>query len=122
MYIVGSDHPNKVAARKLLERLSLERVKLVTDAEVFQEILHRYISINRRDAIKPATELLRAVVDEVYPIDMNTVMAAAEAITADGSISARDAVHVTVMRRNSIDTIMTFDQDFNRVPGLKVIP
>jgi hypothetical protein len=34
-----------------------DRQRLVTDAEVLQEILHRYVAIDRRDAIQPALEV-----------------------------------------------------------------
>ena len=54
MYLVGASHPHKDDARRLLERFVAERTPLVTDAEVFQEILHRYVAIDRRDAIKPS--------------------------------------------------------------------
>jgi hypothetical protein len=33
----------------------------VTSAEVLQEILHRYVAINRRDAIQPAFDALPGV-------------------------------------------------------------
>ena len=38
MYLVGTDHPHKVDARRLLERCIAEGQRLVTDAEVFQKI------------------------------------------------------------------------------------
>jgi hypothetical protein len=41
---------------------------VATDAEVLQEILHRYSAIARSDAIQPAFEALLGVVDEVFPI------------------------------------------------------
>jgi uncharacterized protein len=41
MYLVGARHPHKVDAQRLLENLLSERVRLVTDTEVLQEILHR---------------------------------------------------------------------------------
>ena len=54
MYLVGSAHPHKTDAQRLLERLAMDNRRLVSDAEVLQEILHRYVSIERRDAIQPA--------------------------------------------------------------------
>ena len=42
MYLVGAAHPNKTAAQILLESLIAKGERLVTDAEVLQEILHRY--------------------------------------------------------------------------------
>ena len=46
MYLVGASHPHKADAQRLLEKLVSERQRLVTDAEVLQEILHRYVAIN----------------------------------------------------------------------------
>jgi uncharacterized protein len=48
MYLVGSPHAHKSDAQRLLEQLVIERQRLVTDAEVLPEILHRYVAINRR--------------------------------------------------------------------------
>ena len=39
MYLVGTDHPHKTDAQRLLERLALDNRRLVSDAEVLQEIL-----------------------------------------------------------------------------------
>lgn len=47
MYLVGSAHPNKDAARRLLEASISRGERLVTDAEVFLEILHRYAATAR---------------------------------------------------------------------------
>src|SRR5262245_34063500 len=43
MYLVGAAHPNKDSARSALERAIVDGERLVTDAEVLQEILHRYV-------------------------------------------------------------------------------
>ena len=58
MYLVGAEHPNKAVATGLLERAVIEGEALVTDAEVFQELLHRYSAIDRRGAIGPAFDAL----------------------------------------------------------------
>src|SRR5712671_3676124 len=42
MYLVGSPSPQKTDVQRLLERLVSQRQRLVTDAEVLQEILRRY--------------------------------------------------------------------------------
>jgi len=68
MYLVGSPHPHKSDAQRLLEQLVSDRQRLVTDAEVLQEILHRYVAINRRDAIQPAFDALLGVVDQVLGV------------------------------------------------------
>jgi predicted nucleic acid-binding protein len=40
MYLIGAGHRHKTDAQRALERLISERERLVTDAEVLQEILH----------------------------------------------------------------------------------
>jgi len=64
MYLVGAPHPHKSDARRWLEELVSGQERLVTDAEVLQEILHRYVSIARPDAIQPAFNALLGLVDE----------------------------------------------------------
>jgi predicted nucleic acid-binding protein len=121
MDLVGASHPHKVDAQRLIERLLSEDEKLVTDAEVFQEILHRYVAIDRKDAISPAFGILLELSDEVLPIDGDTVLRAKEIVLRGAGVSARDAIHLAVMARESIDRILTFDRGFDRHPGVKRI-
>lgn len=121
MYIVGAPHPHKTDSQILLERLIASGERLVTDAEVLQEILHRYTAIDKRNAIEPALQLILDVVDDVFPIEKQDVLRAAEIAQKPSLLSARDAVHVAVIERYSIGSILTFDSDFDRWPGLKRI-
>jgi predicted nucleic acid-binding protein len=118
MYLVGATHPHKVDAQRLLEQLVTASQRLVTDAEVLQEILHRYTAIDRRDAIQPAFDALLGVVDEVLPIDQDTVQAAKRIVLGRPSVSARDAIHAAVMERHGIETVLSFDRDFDQLPGI----
>ncbi len=118
MYLVGRDHPLKAAAGRLLEAAIASEQRLVTSAEVLQEILHRYVAIDRRDAIQPAFDALLDVVDEVVAVEEGDVMRARDLVLATKALSSRDAVHVAVMAREGISRIMTFDQGFDRVPGI----
>jgi len=69
MCLIGAAHPRKADAQRLLEKLIAGRERLVTDAEVLQEILHRYVAIDRREAIQPAFDALLGVVDEVVSVE-----------------------------------------------------
>ncbi len=121
MYLVGAEHPHKVDARRILERAIGAGERLVTDAEVLQEILHRCVAIGRRDAISPSFEALLAIVDEIFPIDLATVARAKEIVLAYPRLPARDAVHVAVLQAHGIERIATFDRGFDEVPGLERI-
>lgn len=119
MYLVGTEHANKHAARRLLESCINRSERLVTSAEVLQEILHRYVSIDRRDAIQPAFDALLNVVDQVYAIETRDVERAKTLLQGVTAISARDALHVAVMQRYDIARIMSFDRGFDRVATIE---
>lgn len=118
MYLVGAPHPHKTDARRWLEELVTSRERLVTDAEVLQEILHRYVSIARPDAIQPAFHALLGVVDEVFAVDRTTVERAKEIVLGHKGLSARDAVHLATMRIHGVQRILTFDRGFDGFPGI----
>ncbi len=119
MYLVGAPHPHKADAQRILERAVMNRERLVTDAEVFQEILHRYTAINRRAAIQPAFDALEAVVDETFPVDKAAILRAKEIVLAYRGLSARDALHAAVMERNGVVRIFSFDKGFDDLPRMK---
>lgn len=117
MYLVGAAHPNKEAAQRLLERAVVDGERLVTDAEVLQEILHRYVAIDRREAIEPAFDVFLGVVDAVLPIELADVQRARK-LLATPRLQARDAIHVAVMQAHDIGRVLSFDRAFDAVPGL----
>lgn len=118
MYLVGARHPHKLDSQRLLEGALSSHERLVTDVEVLQEICHRYVAINRRSAIQPAFDAVIGVVDDVVPIERQDVESARDIVLRYTSLSARDAIHVSVMRRYGIERIMSFDAGFDTVPGI----
>ncbi len=118
MYLIGTPHPRKVDTQRLLEQLSSERRRLVTDAEVFQEILHRYAAIDRKEAIQPAFDALLAVVDDVFSVQRSSVERAKAIVLARRRLSARDALHLAVMEEQGVSEILTFDAGFDGYPGI----
>lgn len=121
MYLIGAPHPHKTDAQRLLEKAVAAREKLLTDAEVLQEILHRYIAVNRREAIQPAFDALLAFADEVLPIEQSTVEDAKQIVLGYRQLSARDAIHLAVMRQHAIGQILSFDTGFDSFPGINRI-
>jgi predicted nucleic acid-binding protein len=121
MYLVGSPHPNKIAAEQTIAALIARQEKLVSDAEVLQEILHRYAAIGRLDAIQPAFDALLGLVDEVFSIEPENVQRAKTILLGKYGLSARDAIHLAVMEQRSIQRILSFDQGFDRYPNVRRI-
>jgi hypothetical protein len=121
MYLVGADHPHKDGAQRRLDDLITRNERLITDAEVFQEILHRYTAIKRPEAIQPAYDALLGVVDEVLPVGLVEVEEAKRIVLGQYGLSARDAVHLAAMHSHGITRILSFDAGFDGFPGVERI-
>jgi uncharacterized protein len=118
MYLVGSPGPHKTDAQRILERLVIQHERLVTDAEVLQEILHRYSAINRRQDIQIAFDAVLRVVDEVLPVHRSAAERAKQIVLSYHRLSVRDAVHVAIMEQHGIERILSFDTGFDGLPGV----
>ncbi len=121
MYLIGASHSRKVDAQRLVEAAIAAGDRLVTDAEVLQEILHRYVAIDRRDAIQPAFDAVLGVVDEVFAVASADVERAKIIVLGRRRLSARDALHLAVMEREAVTRIMSFDSGFDAFPGISRI-
>jgi len=95
IWCLGRERTEPTDAQRLLERLITDRQRLVTDAEVLQEILRRYVAIDRRDAIQPAFDALLGVVDEVLAVDGMVAQRAKQIALGYRRLSARHALHLS---------------------------
>ena len=118
MYLIGTPHPNKEAARRALEEAVAGGESLCTDAEVLQEILHRYTVAAQRIDMDAAFDALLAMVDVVYPIERADVERARRLVRTTPALSARDAIHVAVMQGRDVGRILSFDAGFDGIPGI----
>jgi predicted nucleic acid-binding protein len=119
MYVIGRPHPHREGAQRLLERAAVAGERLVTDAEVLQEILHRYDALRQRQWIQPAFDALLGVVDEVLPVELADLERAKDLLLSSQRLSARDALHLALMRRHGIADIMTYDAGFDGLAGVR---
>ena len=121
MYLVGAPHPNKERISEILMRLVQDDERFITDVEVYQEILHRYTAVRRFAAMDAALDSLNEIVDFVEIYGMREIRAAREIIGSVNGISARDALHIAVMRKIGTNRILSFDRGFDSCPGIERI-
>jgi predicted nucleic acid-binding protein len=121
MYLVGSPHPNKIAAEHAVAALIARQEKLVSNTEVFQEILHRYAAIGRLDAIQAAFDAALGLIDEVFPIELENVERAKTILLGKYRLSGRDAIHVAVMEQRGVQRILSLDRGFDGYPHVERI-
>lgn len=121
MYAAGAEHPNKAHCVRFLRRVADGSLEAVTDAEVFQEILHRYRAIGRLSEGLAIYDEFRRIVPVVLPISIGVVDDARVLLAAAPALGSRDALHVAVMRRARISRVASFDAGFDAVKGIKRI-
>ena len=120
MYVVGADHPSRDVLVRFLEEHPEE--DLVTSAEVYQEIVHRHVAIDRRPAIADAFALLDGLVVTVFDVARADVDAAHRIALAQRRLSARDCLHLAVMSRRGVARILSMDRGFEAWPGIERLP
>ncbi len=118
IYAVGAAHPNKPPSIGYLRRVANGQIDAATDAEVLQEMLHRYRAIRRWDDGSRVYDLLKGAVPRVLPITADIVDRARSMMHADSELGARDAIHAAVALANGCTAICTYDRAFDRIPGL----
>ncbi len=119
MYLVGAPHPNKDRARVILTKLIQDGEYFVTDVEVYQEILHRYTAVRRHGAVDAAFRNLDAIADDILSFGRAEVQAARRMLDVVHGISARDALHIAVMRSVGVARIVSFDRGFDACSGIE---
>lgn len=121
MYAAGASHPHKAAAVAQLERFASGKEDGVVDAEILQEILHRYRSIGRWTEGSELYDLVRRIIPFVLPIHERVTDRARHLMDAYPRLMARDALHAAVVLENGLSGICTFDRDFDGIRGVKRI-
>jgi len=118
MYAAGRDHPAKVPCVSLLRRIANGEIDAVIDAEVLQEILHRFSAIGRlEDGFRLFDEFER-IVREVIPVEHRDVAEARAILERHPEMSSRDAIHVSIIRRHGIETVYSYDKHLDGIEGV----
>lgn len=121
MYAAGAEHPYKQPSLAFLRRVVGGEVEAVVDAEVLQEILHRYRAIGRWAEGRHVFDLARRIVPTVAPISADIMDRAREILDAHEGTTARDALHAAVCQHTGAEAICSYDRDFDDIVGVKRI-
>ena len=119
MYAAGATDPHKAPSLALLDRVARGEVDAAIDAEVLQEILHRYRAIGRWRDGRRVYDLTRRLVVSVLPITGEVTDAARALMDGYPKLMARDALHAAVCRLSHADAICSYDADLDEIAGLR---
>ena len=119
IYAAGREHRYKEPCARILMMAAEHSQAFVTDAEVLQELLHRYVATGRwalgREVLENFAEVMQGRVEPVYGEDIRQAGRLAD---DHPEVSARDLVHLAVMQRLGLGLIVSADTDFDRLPGV----
>lgn len=119
MYAAGAQHPNKKPSVGLLESIAEGTVDAALDAEVLQEVLHRYRAIARWAGGTQVHEAARQIFAVVLPITAEVVDHAKELLDQYEGISARDALHAAVVVTHDLEALCSYDMGFDQIPVVR---
>ncbi len=119
MYVAGREHPNRARAVRFLEKVRRGEVEAYTSTEVLQEILFRYSSLKRLDLAAQVYDLFVQICPVVFPVTLADTDRAKVLVCCKAAAPPRDALHAAVMLNNGVQTMATFDNDFDRIAGIK---
>ena len=110
IYAVGRSHPLREEAQTFFLESSEKGKRLVTSAEVLQELLHVYLPVGRTETLDAALGLATTGVDHIIPIDSEAVMHARALANRHPGLTARDLLHLSTCQLNRIKELKTFDR------------
>lgn len=119
MYAGGRPHAHKAPSLALLRRVARGEVDAGIDAEVLQEILHRYRSINCWSDGRRVYDFTRRIMTMVLPVTVEVMDGARGLMDSYPQLMARDALHAAVCLHHGVHTFCSYDQDLDVVTGLQ---
>ena len=121
MYAGGAEHPLRRPCQLALERGVGTGVTIVTDAEVLQEILHRYYALRRPTAARTVYQAAVRLCQEILPIEVRDTSRALDLLETHVRLTPRDALHIATMEHRGLTRLLSTDQDFDDVPQIERI-
>jgi len=119
MCAAGAEHPHKQLSLEYLERVAEGEIEAVVDAEVLQEILHRYSALGHSSQGRRVYDLTRHIFPFVLPVTSEIMDRARVLVDEYEGLMARDAVHAAVVELNALEAICSYDRDFDRVGSIR---
>jgi predicted nucleic acid-binding protein len=119
MYAAGTEHPCKSPSVAILEKIAVGNIEAAIDAEVLQEILHRYRAINRWADGKRVFDLARQIFPVVIPVTSEILDRARMLLDEYDHLLSRDALHAAVVDIHSFEAICSYDRDFDQIDTIR---
>jgi uncharacterized protein len=121
LYAAGGAHPRRARCVDVLRNLADGKLDATINSEVVQEILY---VLSRRGRFNDALTLashVSSLFPDLLPVTRGDMLEACNLLRRYPSFPARDAIHAATMIRNGIIQIISVDQDFDQIDGIRRI-
>ena len=116
MYAAGSLHPLREPSQQVIRAIASRKLDALTDVEVFQEILYRYFHIGEKEKGFKVFDLFHQIMlGSIVLIDVIDIQMARKLSEEYITLSPRDLIHLSVMIRHELKTIITTDKGFDHI-------
>ncbi len=119
IYSEGREHTYRDACKKIVDSVDVWPEEYAIDAEALQETLYVYSSRGELEKGLAVTERLLNLFSEIIPITAAEIQVAMRLMAETRNLTARDAIHAAVVITHGLEGIVSADQDFDRIPGLR---
>jgi predicted nucleic acid-binding protein len=121
MYAHGAEHPYRSPCQAALKRILDEQIPAVVSSEILQEIIHRYLSLQRSQQAIQVVQDVMTLIPRVLPVTRADIKRACELVPKYPTLKARDLMHVAVMLENGLTHILSTDRHFDQVSQVERI-
>jgi predicted nucleic acid-binding protein len=121
IYAAGRNHTYKESCAWIMTEITEGRMDVVIDTEIIQEVLYRYGAIREWQLAVTIANSLLTIMPKIYPIypaDISSAVKLFEQYASKG-VTARDVIHIAVMRNNGLTQIISADTHFDYVEHIK---
>jgi hypothetical protein len=120
MYAAGRESPQRLPCQRFLEKtIAGEGPAACTDAEVLQEILHRYRALEVPEIGFRLFDSVSQLGIPILAVTDRSLREARRLLEDHPNLSTRDGVHLGVMREHGIEEIFSYDRGLSQVSWVK---
>lgn len=119
IYAQGREHRYQHPCRRVMELARANSSDYCVDTEMLQEILYVYFSRGETGRGIGVAQDLIGMFPTIIPITVAEITTATQLMSQSSGLASRDAIRAAVVFDHGLDGIVSADQDYDRIPGLR---
>lgn len=122
LYAVGKDPPLRAPSQRLLRRVAAGEVAAITSTEVVQEVLYVLLRRGHRTEALALAQRILDLFPDLLPVTRADMARACALLEEHPDLTPRDAVHAATALGHGLADIVSADEHFAALPGIRWRP